>query len=131
MITSLICYYIAVSTGERPPFPKATITQTAEEYPQDILFRYTNLLCSSMVGLMWLSMYYVLRGTSLQLGGKVPITTWIIWFGEVGVIFYGIAVATIDNGKMADTLHGASAVIFFILWAINMNLVTFAYYQLK
>lgn len=32
---------------------------------------------------------------------------------------------------MADSLHGTSAVIFFILWAIDMNLVTFAYYQLK
>ena len=76
-------------------------------------------------------MYFVLRGISLRLGGKVPISTWIVWLGEVGTLIYGMAIATIDNGKMFDWLHNNSAIVFFVMWAINMCLVTFAYYELK
>ena len=84
-----------------------------------------------MIALMWLSMYFVLRRLSKSLGDRVPISTWIVWLGEIGVLCYGMAVATIDNGKMAHKLHSVTAVIFFIFWAINMCLVTFAYYELK
>ena len=42
-----------------------------------------------------------------------------------------MAVATIANGKMAGKLHSTSAVIFFVLWAINMLLINSAFYSLK
>jgi hypothetical protein len=42
-----------------------------------------------------------------------------------------LAINTIDGGKMDDPLHDTSAVIFFILFWIDMILVTWAYYQLR
>lgn len=39
--------------------------------------------------------------------------------------------ATIDSGKMAGTLHSVSAVIFFILYVLNLRLVNKAYTDLR
>jgi len=40
--------------------------------------------------------------------------------GEIGVVGLCIAVATIDTGFMDGTLHGTSAVIFFVLFLFSV-----------
>jgi hypothetical protein len=35
-----------------------------------------------------------------------------------------MAIATIDSGKHSKILHGVGAVIFFVLWSINMIWIT-------
>ena len=89
-------------------------------------------MSSSVIALMWLTIYYLLRSTSEKLTyGAVPITSWIIWLGEIGVLFYTMAIATISNGKMAGKIHSVSAVIFFVLWGIDMILINQAFFELK
>lgn len=39
--------------------------------------------------------------------------------------------ATIDSGKMAGTLHSVCAVLFFILYVLNLRLVNKAYTDLR
>ena len=51
LVTPLYTYYKAVSKGEVQPYPHSTVTSTAEHYPQDIVFRYIMLFCSSILAL--------------------------------------------------------------------------------
>lgn len=53
ILTPLYTYYMAVSRHEEKPFPAATITSTACYYPQDIVFRYTMLIASSILALIF------------------------------------------------------------------------------
>lgn len=36
LLTPFYTYHMAVSKGEEPPYPHATVTSTAEHYPQNI-----------------------------------------------------------------------------------------------
>ena len=58
VFTPCYCYYMAVKNKEEPPFPHATITNTACHYPQDIEFRFIMLMCSTILAL---SFYVVFR----------------------------------------------------------------------
>lgn len=49
--TPLYTYHMAVSHHEEKPFPWTTVTDTATHYPQDIVFRYTMLIASSIISL--------------------------------------------------------------------------------
>ena len=51
VMTPLYTYHMAVSKGEEPPYPHATVTSTAEHYSQNIVFRYIMLFCSSILAL--------------------------------------------------------------------------------
>jgi hypothetical membrane protein len=42
-----------------------------------------------------------------------------------------LAINTIDGGRMDDALHSTSAVIFFLLFWIDMIIVTIQYYKLR
>jgi hypothetical protein len=73
--------------------------------------------------LMIRTIYYMLTGLTAKLApnNKVPCEIW--YFGLIGSLLYGIAMATIQNGQMDNTLHGGSAVIFFILFIIDIVLI--------
>lgn len=57
VITPLYTYHMAVSKKEVPPYPHATITDTATHYPQDIVFRYVMLINSSFLALSFFVVY--------------------------------------------------------------------------
>lgn len=57
IITPLYTYHMAVSKKEVPPYPHATITDTATHYPQDIVFRYVMLVNSSFLALSFFVVY--------------------------------------------------------------------------
>ena len=54
-------YFIAVYKGEVRPFPDTTITATAVNYPQYILFRVGNLIVTPVLALVYLIAYYWLK----------------------------------------------------------------------
>ncbi len=51
--TPFYTYHMAVSQDPKYKFPKATITQTACPYPQDIVFRYFMSMAASILALIF------------------------------------------------------------------------------
>lgn len=132
LVVCFLCYFVAVSRGEVKPFPYCTITQTATDYPQNILFRFILSPSGILMQLLWQTAYYVLTSYANQVSnGEVQVSPWIIWMASIGQIFFQLAINTIDGGKMDDSLHTTSAVIFFLLFWFDMILVTFTYYRLR
>lgn len=58
--TPFYSYHMAVSKKQEPPFPHATVTDTATHYPQDIMFRFVMLINSSFLAFVF---YVVFRWT--------------------------------------------------------------------
>lgn len=57
LLTPMYTYYMAVSKGEEKPFPHATVTSTADHYPQSIVFRFVMLFCSSILALTFYCLF--------------------------------------------------------------------------
>lgn len=53
IVTPFYSYHMAVSKGQEPPYPHATVTDTATHYPQDISFRYIMLFNSSFLAFVF------------------------------------------------------------------------------
>lgn len=58
LFTPAYTYYMAVSHGQEPPFPHATVTNTACHYPQATVFRWT---MTSAAGFLALIFHVVFR----------------------------------------------------------------------
>ena len=95
VIVCIYSYILAVKKGEVDPFPNCTITSTATGYPQDIPFR--TIMTPSMVYfiVMMRTIYYMLTGYTAKLrpNSTVPCEIW--YFGLIGSLLYGMAMATI------------------------------------
>lgn len=122
-LTICTTYIVATQLNEVKPYPNCTITDTATPYPQNILFRYVMFFIGPIIALFWATIYYIIVGNTQRLGANISISSVIIFFGIFGVFCFEMAIATIDSLHMADTLHGASAVIFIVLWTFNMWLI--------
>ena len=57
LFTPAFSYYMAVHYSEEPPFPHATITNTACHYPQDIVFRLTMTANTAYLVLLYFVMF--------------------------------------------------------------------------
>ena len=62
ILTTFYSYHMAVSKGEEPAYPHATITDTATHYPQDIVFRYVMLWNSSFLALIFYLVFRWIEG---------------------------------------------------------------------
>ena len=64
--------------------------------------------------MIWLTEYYRLVAVTERFTfGKVVVPRNMLWLGQISCINGVIAVASIDTGKMNNSLHGTTAVIFF------------------
>ena len=122
-------YHMAVSTGQEKPYPHATVTSTACHYPQDILFRFIMLFCSSLLAL---SFFIIFRWVEWQCKrvGFPPPPAWQFYLAEFSIICYGITIGTIDE-KGIGNLHTPCAIIFFIVWLVTIVNMTFFITRLR
>ncbi|KRX05271.1 hypothetical protein PPERSA_00572 [Pseudocohnilembus persalinus] len=142
-IGALICYYVAaILQHSVKPFPHNTITGSATNYPQNILFRM--LVIPQMGGalLIILAEYYVFKYCAQAYKSRKIPNWWadflsncctlpiMMGISVVSIIMISIAIATIDQGYMNDPLHGASAVIGFLGFYLVMIGITFNYSNL-
>ena len=124
VLTPLYTYDMAVKAGQEPPYPHATITSTACHYPQDIVFRYTMLICSSILALTFYIMFRWAENCAIRVGFPPP-QQYLFYLAEFSILCYGVTIGTID-GKSTGSLHGPCAVIFFvILLAVIVNLTIY------
>lgn len=121
-LTPLYTYHMAVSHKQEPPFPHATVTSTAEHYPQNIVFRYIMLFCSSILAFTFFIVFRWLEFQAKRVGFK-KLHKALFYIAESSILCYGITIGTID-GKGTGKLHGINAVIFFIVWFATITNVT-------
>lgn len=113
---------MAVKNKQEPPFPHATVTNTACHYPQATVFRWT---MTSAAGFLTLIFHVVFRW--YEKGAKkyeYPGHTYayMYWPTILSVLGYLAAIGTIDIGGTGN-LHSIGAVYFFIcLYFLVVNL---------
>jgi hypothetical protein len=115
---NLYVYHMAVSSGQEPPFPHATITDNATHYPQDIIFRYIMLFASSFLAL---SFYMSFRWIEYQaeIVGFRKMYRFQFYLAEFSMGCYCVTIGTIDELGIGN-LHTPCAIIFFIIWLITI-----------
>ena len=116
--TPCYTYYMAVSNQEEPPYPHATVTSTACHYPQDIVFRFIMLFCSSILALSFFVVFRWLESQAKRVDFPPP-QQYQFYIAEGSIFCYGVTIGTID-GRGTGTLHGPCAVIFFIIWFLTI-----------
>lgn len=120
--TPLYTYHMAVSKGEEPPYPHATITSTATHYPQDIVFRFVMLFNSSFLALTFFVVFRWIESEALRVNFPNP-PKYQFYLAEGSILCYSITIGTID-GKGTGKLHGPCAVTFFIVWLATIISMT-------
>jgi hypothetical protein len=106
-------YYMAVYVEKSAkPFPHSTITQTANKYPQNIVFRLICGIGSSIIVLLFNTIY---RWIEIQASRSKfrKMSSVYYYLMLIGLIGFCIATQTID-GLSNGPLHTPSALIFFI-----------------
>ncbi|KAL4473848.1 hypothetical protein ABPG74_022712 [Tetrahymena malaccensis] len=117
----LITYIVACSLGHQEWFP-CMITSAGTDYPENIFFRI-GLLTNIFYWLIMLVFeYWWLKAQSEALMGVVNVSKKMNVFAFVGFFFYGLTIATIDDGHIPTQFHGACAVIFFIFLCVYTQL---------
>ncbi|KRW99900.1 hypothetical protein PPERSA_12576 [Pseudocohnilembus persalinus] len=126
MATCVANYIICQKNDTCYPFPYSTITNCSTMYPNNVLFRFF-LLLPSFSAFVIFGVYYSWLNYQSQklLLGKFESPIAIKQLGYLGIPFFWLAVCTIDQGKMNDTLHIIGAVTFFALWAFACWLMFF------
>ena len=118
ILTPFYTYYMGVSKKEVPPYPHATVTDTATHYPQDIVFRYVMLINSSFLALIFFVVFRWLEFQAFRVKYPPPLK-YQFYLAEASILCYAITIGTID-GKGIGKLHGPCAVIFFIIWLVTV-----------
>lgn len=110
------------------PFPHSTITQTANKYPQNILFRYFSGIGSALFALIFNTIY---RWIDLQAerSGFKKMSKFYYYLMMIGMLGFCVATQTID-GKDNGPLHTPSAIIFFLTLEIYIVYTTLFLYRL-
>jgi hypothetical protein len=139
-ITIFGSYFIAVSKGDVLPFPNTTITATAVNYPQYIIFRVGNLVVTPILALVYAICYLWLENQKKKLeqafsiaqGIAVPsIPKAILILGLIAALAFSISIASISDGQMNDSIHLSSTYIYFSTTLINFTVITYKIYQLR
>jgi hypothetical protein len=113
---------MAVSNDQEPPFPHATITNTACHYPQAIVFRWTMITAASFLHLLYWVMFRWLESEARSIRYPHSLCTWLYWPAQVSVWGYAVAMGTID-GNFTGVAHAVGAVSFLaILYFIIINI---------
>lgn len=121
----VLTYHEAVKKKEEPPFPHATITNTACHYPQDIAFRYLMLPAGGFINLVYFSIFRWLEHVKKDTEYPGSIYSWMLPIGQVSTLGFLAAIGTID-GNGYPIIHDIGAIFFFImlfLLAVTITLV--------
>lgn len=123
ILSPLYTYYMAVIVEKSAkPFPHSTITETANPYPQNILFRF---LCGIGIFIFALIFHTIYRymNAEAKKSGFPQMNNGYYYFMLVGLLGFCIATQSID-GKSNGPLHTPSAVIFFLILEIYIVYTT-------
>lgn len=114
LLAPVFTYYMAVCVQKSAkPFPHATITQTANPYPQDILFRYCCGIGSAVLALMVWAIYRWIERAAARAGFRaMGRTSYYCMLGAM--LLFCIATQSID-GQGNGPLHTPAAVLFFVV----------------
>lgn len=126
LLTPAYTYYMAVKHKQEPPFPHATVTNTACHYPQATVFRWTMTSAAGFLVLMFhvVFRFYEKEAKKYQYPGNTY--SYMYWPTLLSVIGYMAAISTIDIGG-TGTIHGAGAVYFFIclyFLVVNVTIIS-------
>ncbi|KRX02843.1 hypothetical protein PPERSA_04046 [Pseudocohnilembus persalinus] len=118
------------------PFPKTSITQTAQWNPQNIVFRMVMIPGIGGIFLCYVTLYYLFKSfkinqqqDSVIFSKMTPIL--LLGFGFVVAILFGITLATIDDGYMNDDLHENAAIYGFFLQFLLEFFIIYMFYKVK
>mgnify|MGYP003456218267 CR=1 FL=1 len=117
ILSPLYTYYMAVIVEKSAkPFPHSTITETANPYPQNLIFRF---LCGIGIFVLALIFHTIFRYMNAQARkSNFPEMHMAYYYLMlVGLLGFCIATQSID-GKSNGPLHTPSAVIFFLILEI-------------
>jgi hypothetical protein len=114
---------MAAVEGDQPWFP-VMITSTAEDYPQNIIFKMGTLIPCAFWNLFILLVYWYMKGANASVGNVVKIPFWLNYLGWASFFFFTVTVSSIDDKKMLMSLHGTCASLFFVLMILWTILVT-------
>ena len=123
-------YYMAVIKEKQcKPFPHSTITQTANRYPQNIVFRLIMGVATSLFVLIFDMIYRWIDHQAERSGFKKmdKMYYYLMLFAN---LCYCTAVLTID-GLGNGPLHTPSAVFFFIILEVFIVYATFFMIRLR
>lgn len=110
------------------PFPHSTITQTANKYPQNIVFRYICGIAASILVLLINTIYRWIDMQAEKTGFK-KMSRFYYYLVLVGVVGFCVATETID-GLSNGPLHTPSALIFFMTLEIFIVYTTLYLHRL-
>lgn len=131
LLAPVITYYMAVCVEKSArPFPHSTITQTANKYPQNILFRYFCGIGSAVLALMVSAIDRWIQAAAKRAGFRaMPRASYFCMLGAM--LLFCIATQSID-GQGNGPLHTPSAVLFFIVlevFIVNTTLYLHALHE--
>ena len=114
LLTPAYTYHMAVSHKQEPPFPHATVTNTACHYPQAQVFRWTMTSAGCFLTLIFHTVFrwYEMQAKKYSFPGNTY--SYMYWPTMISVVGYLAAIGTIDTGG-TGTVHTVGAVYFFIM----------------
>ena len=104
---------MATTHHEEPPFPHATVTNTACHYPQAQIFRWTMTSAGCFLTLIFHTIFRWFEMQAKKYSYPGNIYSYMYWPTILSVLGYLAAISTIDTGGTGD-FHTVGAVYFFI-----------------
>jgi hypothetical protein len=106
-------YYMAVIVEKSvKPFPNSYITDTADQYPQNIAFRYLSGLGIASFVLLFFALKKWMDSQA-ENSGFHKMNAFYHYFMQLGVFSYYVTTETLDS-KGEGSLHTPAAVLFFV-----------------
>lgn len=122
LFTPAYTYHMAVKNKQEPPFPHATVTNTACHYPQAQIFRWTMTSAGAFLTLIFHVVFRYFEKSAKKYDYPGHTYAYMYWPTILSVLGYLAAIGTIDIGGTGN-LHSIGAVYFFIcLYFLVVNL---------
>mmetsp|Transcript_25970 Transcript_25970/g.36406 ORF Transcript_25970/g.36406 Transcript_25970/m.36406 type:complete len:231 (-) Transcript_25970:123-815(-) len=127
----VISYLLAVILGHEKPFPFTSISATADHYPEFVFFRITEISGSWFIFLVWMMVYWWLKGIADDILATIYIPYMFTIGGFVGNILFMLSTTLIDTGVTDVSLHIFCATNFIILSFLLLALCTLNIWKLR
>lgn len=109
----VVCEVLAVRYGQEKPFPRATISATADHYPSYLVFRIATECGATLLIMTWILNYFMLHSRCSKAGRFLPQLS--VLLGCAGAVALMGSTATLDTGKHNTKWHVRCASSFFLL----------------
>lgn len=130
LVTPMYTYHMAVTKKEQPPFPHATVTNTACHYPQDIFFRLNMTAAGGLLIVLFHSIFKWVQIIANKSNYPGNTYAYMYWPTILGVIGYLIAIGTIDGAGTGDA-HTIGAVYFFVMMYFAIANITVVCHKIR